>query len=119
MLRGLLAADQAIMAAVTRLMRPGAILSLLVSATARDGGVGVEPIGDHTLHRIADAYRNHRLTVIKARKATADDITATHSTWGKRLGVGAQRQAWLLQATSTRTMAPMIDHAWPRMRNAE
>ncbi len=99
LLRGLLAAEQATMAAVTRLMRPGAILSLLVSATARDGGVGVEPIQDHTLHRVADAYRNHGLTVTEVRVATAHDVTATHSTWGKRLGVGVQRQAWLVQAT--------------------
>jgi 16S rRNA (adenine(1408)-N(1))-methyltransferase len=106
LLRGLLAADRAIMAGVTRLMRPGAVLLLLVSAEARDGGVGVEPIRDDTLHRVADAYRNHGLTVNKARTATADDVTATHSTWGKRLGVGVQRQAWLLQATMHAHHAP-------------
>jgi len=107
LLRGLLAADRAMMAGVTRLMRPGAVLSLVVSAVARDGGVGVEPICDDTLHRVADAYRNHGLTVIEARKATAEDVTATHSTWAKRLGAGVRRQAWLLRATTHAHHVPM------------
>jgi hypothetical protein len=68
--------------------------------------VGVEPIQDHTLHRVADAYHNHGLTVIEARKATANDVTATHSKWGERLGVGVRRQAWLLQATMRTHHAP-------------
>jgi 16S rRNA (adenine(1408)-N(1))-methyltransferase len=99
LLRGLLDADRATMAGVTRLMRLGAVLSLLVSATVRDRAVGVEPIGDHTLHNLADAYGNHGLTLTEARPATMADVTAAHSTWAKRLGVGGGRQAWLLRAT--------------------
>jgi hypothetical protein len=101
--RGLLAADPATMAGVTRLMRPGAVLSLLVSATERDSGLGVEPIRDGTLHRVADAYGDHGLTVTEARPATVADVTAAHSTWGKRLGVGVGRQAWLLRGHDART----------------
>jgi 16S rRNA (adenine(1408)-N(1))-methyltransferase len=99
LLRGLLTADQATMDGVTRLMRPGAVLSLLVSVAARDGGVGMQPIWDGTLHRLADAYDNHGLTVTQARPATVADVTAAHSTWGKRLGAGVKRQAWQIGAT--------------------
>lgn len=114
MLRGLLAADEAVMASVARLMRPGAVLSLLVSATARDRGVGVDPIRDDTLLRVADAYSSHGLTVIEARQATAADVTATHSTWAKRLGVGFGRRAWLLRATmhGNPIPPPMTDPAF-------
>jgi 16S rRNA (adenine(1408)-N(1))-methyltransferase len=82
LLRGLLAADREIMAGVTRLMRPGAVLSLLVSAVARDGGVRVEPIRDDTLHCVVDTYRNHGVDRHRSTKVIADDFTATHSTWG-------------------------------------
>jgi 16S rRNA (adenine(1408)-N(1))-methyltransferase len=98
LLRGLLCADGVTMAGVTGLMRPGAVVSLLVSVTARDGGVGVEPIEEHTLRRVADAYGRHGLTVTAARPASVADVAAAHSTWAKRLGVGLGRQAWLLQA---------------------
>jgi hypothetical protein len=99
LLRGLLTGDQAIMDGVTRLMRPGAVLSLLVSVAARDGGAAMQPMRDDTLHRLAEAYDEHGLTVTEARPATIGDVTAAHSTWGKRLSAGVKRQAWQIQAT--------------------
>jgi 16S rRNA (adenine(1408)-N(1))-methyltransferase len=116
LLRGLLTADQATMDGVTRLMRPGAVLSLLVSVAARDGGVGVQPIWDGTLHRLAEAYDNHGLTVTQARLATVADVTAAHSTWGKRLGVGVKRQAW--QITATRQPHPARGDATAGLRGS-
>jgi 16S rRNA (adenine(1408)-N(1))-methyltransferase len=98
LLRGLVAADPAIMTGITRIMRPGAALSMLLSVTEQDRGGGVEPIDEPTLGALIEAYRGYGLVVAEARLATPDDITAAHSTWAKRLGVGRMRPAWLLRA---------------------
>jgi len=98
LLRGLLGADPAILAGLTRVMRPGATLSMLLSSTARDRGAGVEPVQEPTIQAVAGAYGRYGLAVTEARPATAADVAAAHSTWGKRLGAGVQRPAWLLRA---------------------
>ncbi len=88
------------MTGLTRIMRPGAALSMLVSSTDRDRGVGVQPITELTLQDLAGSYTSWGLAVTEARPATAADVTAAHSTWGKRLSAGGQRPVWLLRATS-------------------
>ena len=99
LLRGLLEADPAVMTGLTRVMRPGAALAVLLSSTDRDRGAGVEPIQESTLKAVADAYLRYGLVVTGLRPATAADVAAAHSTWGKRLGAGGQRPAWLVEAT--------------------
>ena len=98
MLRGLLTADPATMHGLTGMMRPGATLSTLLSTTARDHGAGLEPVHERTLHTLSEAYRHYELAVNETRPATAGDVAAAHSTWGKRLGAGVRRPAWLLRA---------------------
>jgi 16S rRNA (adenine(1408)-N(1))-methyltransferase len=98
LLRGLLGADPATMSSLTRVLRPGAALQLLVSSTARDHSVGVAPIQAATLQALADSYAAWGLTVTEARPATVADVATAHSSWGKRLGAGTRRPAWLLQA---------------------
>jgi 16S rRNA (adenine(1408)-N(1))-methyltransferase len=98
LLRGLLGADPAIMTGLTRVLRPGAILQLLVSSTVRDRGVGVAPIQAATLQALAESYATWGLAVTEARPATVADVAAAHSSWGKRLGAGTRRPAWLLRA---------------------
>jgi len=97
LLRGLLGADPATMTGLTLVMRPGATLSMLLSSTVRDRGVGVEPIQERALRDLAGSYAAWGLAVTEARPATAADVAAAHSTWGKRLGAGVQRPAWLLR----------------------
>ena len=99
LLRGLLAADPAVLTGLARLLRPGGTLSVLVSSTARDRAAGVEPIDRHTLGALAGAYDRHGLAVTRVRPATPADVAASRSTWGKRLGAGTRRPAWLLEAT--------------------
>ena len=99
LLRGLVAADPAVMGGLARVLRPGATLSMLLSSTDRDRGAGVEPLSEPTLATLADAYGRHGLAVTTARPATAADVAATRSTWGRRLGAGVRRPAWLLEAT--------------------
>jgi 16S rRNA (adenine(1408)-N(1))-methyltransferase len=98
LLRGLLAADPAILGGLVRVMRPGATLSMLVSSTARDRGAGVEPLDERALAALAVDYGRSGLEVTRIRPATPADVAASRSTWGRRLGAGAQRPAWLLEA---------------------
>jgi 16S rRNA (adenine(1408)-N(1))-methyltransferase len=98
LLRGLMAADPAVMAGLARVMRPGATLSMLVSSTDRDHGAGVGPIGERVLAALASGYAHHGLAVTRVRPATPADVAAARSTWGKRLGAGTRRPAWLLEA---------------------
>jgi 16S rRNA (adenine(1408)-N(1))-methyltransferase len=98
LLRGLLDADPATMTDLTRVLRPGATLQLLLSSTVRDRGAGVAPIQAATLHALAESYATWGLAVTQLRPATVADVAAAHSTWGKRLGAGTRRPAWLLRA---------------------
>jgi 16S rRNA (adenine(1408)-N(1))-methyltransferase len=98
LLRGLLDADPATMTALTRVMRPGATLSLLLSTTDRDRGAGVAPLQEPAVRALAAAYADWGLEATEARPATAADVAAARSTWGKRLGAGGRRPAWLLRA---------------------
>ena len=98
LLRGLLAADPAVLGGLVRVLRPGATLSMLVSATDRDRGAGVAPIQAPDLAALAGAYGRHGLELTRMGPATAADVAASRSTWGRRLGAGAGRPAWLLQA---------------------
>jgi 16S rRNA (adenine(1408)-N(1))-methyltransferase len=97
LLRGLLGAEPATMAGLTRILRPGAALSLLVSSTVRDRGAGVAPLTATTMQALAGSYAAWGLAVTDLRPATAADVAAAHSTWGKRLAAGARRPAWLLR----------------------
>jgi 16S rRNA (adenine(1408)-N(1))-methyltransferase len=115
LLRGLLHADPAIMTGVTRGMRPGATLSLLLSSTDRDRGAGVAPLQEPAVRALAAAYRDWGLEMTEARPATAADIAAAHSSWGKRLGAGGRRPAWLLRARLERPPAP---EAWTAARGS-
>ncbi len=98
LLRGLLAADPATMTSLTRALRPGATLQMLVSSTDRDHSAGVPPIRTATLHVLAESYAAWGLAVTELRPATVADVADAHSTWAKRLGAGTRRPAWLLRA---------------------
>jgi 16S rRNA (adenine(1408)-N(1))-methyltransferase len=99
LLRGLLGVDPAMLTGLTQVMRPGACPSMLVSATVRDRGAGVAPIQEETLHPLTERYGRYGLNLIEVRPATPADVAAAHSTWGKRLGGGGRRPAWLLRAS--------------------
>jgi 16S rRNA (adenine(1408)-N(1))-methyltransferase len=98
LLRGLVGADPAIMSGLTGVLRPGGILQLLVSSTDRDHSARVAPIQAATLRALAESYATWGLAVTELRPATVADVTAAHSTWGKRLDAGTRRPTWLLQA---------------------
>ena len=87
-----------ILLGVTRLLRPGATLTILLSVAERDGIEGLSRLDERTAaqaaRRIVGACDD--LVLDSCRAATPADVAAAHSTWAKRLGVGRSRQAWLL-----------------------
>ena len=107
LLRGLLTADPVILGGLARAMRPGATLTMLVSATDRDRGAGVGPVGAADLATLAAASAAHGLDVTRVRPATAADVAASRSTWGRRLGAGDRRPAWLVEAGRAPGSAPL------------
>jgi 16S rRNA (adenine(1408)-N(1))-methyltransferase len=83
LLGGLLTAEAAVLAPIASLLKPGAELRVLVSATPRDGYVEVTPA---TLLAASNGYRDHGLELVEAREATMADTAASRSSWAKRLG---------------------------------
>jgi 16S rRNA (adenine(1408)-N(1))-methyltransferase len=97
LLRGLLCADPAILSGITRVTRPGATVTLLLSVTERDHVNGLDAFDQDAVERIRCGYAAYGLMLAECRPAVAEDLAATHSTWAKRLGAGSRRPAWLLR----------------------
>jgi 16S rRNA (adenine(1408)-N(1))-methyltransferase len=97
LLRGLVSADSGILAGVTRVTRPGAHVTLLLSVTERDHVAGLDRLDAAAVERIACGYAAHGLALIDGRPATKAEVAASRSTWAARLGAGDRRPAWLLR----------------------
>jgi len=82
-----------VLAAVARAAKPGASVGLIVSSTARDGR---EDLDLAQLSGLCGAYREAGLEMLSFRRATRGDVNAVHSSWGKRLGVGRSRPAFVI-----------------------
>ena len=98
LLSAILRADRQILVGLADLLKPGGTLTLLVSITERDGVELVERLDGNRApqmaRRIAAAGS---LVCDRYRIATPTDISASCSTWAKRLGVGRTRTAWLFE----------------------
>jgi hypothetical protein len=89
-------------AGIARLAAPGGRLRLLLSAAERDaiggGLVSVDP------GAVVGAYRELGMVPRACRLASADDLAAAHSTWGRRLlSSGRERRTWLIELAAART----------------
>jgi 16S rRNA (adenine(1408)-N(1))-methyltransferase len=86
---------------LTRLLKPGGRLDLLVSVSAADRASGLADLDPRSL---AASYRDAGVDDVHVRAATIDDVRAAGSSWGKRLLQGGRggrdRQLWLLSAAS-------------------
>jgi 16S rRNA (adenine(1408)-N(1))-methyltransferase len=99
LLRGLLGGGPAVLGGIARVMRPGARLDLLLSVTGRDHGAGAGALDGEAIAAFAPVYARHALELDRVRPASADEVAATRSTWGKRLRAGGTtRPAWLVRA---------------------
>jgi hypothetical protein len=99
LLSGVLAGQRPIVAGLAGLLGVGGELTLLVSVTERDGVEGIERFDSPTATTIADRIvaACDELVLQHSRVASDADVAAAHSTWAKRLRVGRDRSAWLLQ----------------------
>lgn len=94
LLRGALAEDESVFAAICRLPRPGGVLTLMLSVTARDGRA---PLDEGDIARVTRAYVSGGLVLADHRAVIRADVDAARSSWGKRLGVGRTRPGFLLR----------------------
>jgi hypothetical protein len=96
LLRAAVAQDAAGAAAIARLLAPGGLLRLLVSAAERDrtrGGVtNLDPAS------VVAAYCELGLVAHACRPASPEDVSAAHSSWARRLlASGRDRRTWLIE----------------------
>ena len=83
-------------AEIARLVARGGLLRLLVSAAARDASGG--GVVDLDPGAVVAAYRELGMEARGCRPASADDLAAAHSTWGRRLlSSGRDRRTWLIE----------------------
>jgi 16S rRNA (adenine(1408)-N(1))-methyltransferase len=92
LLRGLLGEDDAVLAGVAKLMAPGALGSVLLSIVPRDGMPPVPPWGT-----LAAAYERHGLELVELRPARPAEVSASGSSWAKRLRAGRDRPVTLVR----------------------
>lgn len=92
LLRGVLTAEELVLANLASLARPGAEVRLLVSTEPRDGA---PPSEAGTFLDLAPRYRRHGLELIEARAPTVTEIAASHSSWAKRLRAAERRRVTL------------------------
>jgi 16S rRNA (adenine(1408)-N(1))-methyltransferase len=79
------------------LLRPAGRVTAIVSVTDRDRTMAGLEVDDRFLRRLADAHAARGLLLCEAAPATAAEIAATGSTWGRRLGAArGLRPAWRL-----------------------
>jgi len=98
LLRGALALDGAAASGIAALAAPGGRVELLVAPAARDRLAGDIDVRARVTGSLAADWRSHGLELLDARPATAEDLAARATTWGRRLGLerGTEREPWLL-----------------------
>jgi hypothetical protein len=81
-----------VLVGVAALLAPGAEATALVAVTPRDGVPAIPEPDD-----LADTYGAQRLRLVEARTATPAEVTASGSSWAKRLKAGTARPVTLLR----------------------
>ena len=98
LLRGVLGADRAVLGGIAAACGPGASVTAIVSITARDRLALPDPVGDsRSAVRVAGEAASLGLTLVELRRASRAEVTATNSSWAKRIGAGHLRPATLLR----------------------
>jgi 16S rRNA (adenine(1408)-N(1))-methyltransferase len=91
LLRGVVGADEAIVAGIARVAKPGAEVRAMFSVTDRDG-LALDGAVDRA------AFDAHGMCIVEERPATADEIAATASSWARRLRAGEDRPVTVVRA---------------------
>ena len=86
---------------IAGLVAPGGRLRLLLSAADRDATSG--GLDDLDPAAVLSAYHALGMEPGACRSASAEDVQAAHSTWGRRLlASGRDRRTWLIELTAPR-----------------
>jgi hypothetical protein len=72
-------------------------LELVLSVAPADGSAGLPLTSEKSMLRLAGTYAEHGLSCLELRPATEQDIERLGSSWARRLGIPARREAWLLR----------------------
>ncbi len=98
LLRGALALDEAAARGVACLLKPGGTAELLLAPNARDRLAADVDVEARIVGGLAADWRALGMVLEVARPATAADLTAATTTWGRRLQLGTtpDRPAWRL-----------------------
>jgi hypothetical protein len=94
-----------VLAAVARPLKVGASLRVLVSTIERDGR---EPLSVGRLAALRTRYAAAGLEMRDVRPATTADIDSAHSSWGKRLGAGRSRPAFVVNCVRRSSAAASV-----------
>jgi 16S rRNA (adenine(1408)-N(1))-methyltransferase len=94
LLRGVLGLDTHVLQGVASTVAPGGRVELLASVVPSDGVDGIESLGAAAQPAIAAAWRSVGFELVSMRPATHDEIEASRSSWGRRLG---DRPVWRLE----------------------
>jgi 16S rRNA (adenine(1408)-N(1))-methyltransferase len=98
LLRGVLGLDRAALAGVASIAAPGGRLEALVSVVPSDGVEGVDALDASCEPVIGAAWAEVGLELVAMRPATAEEITASGSSWARRLRAGRDvRPVWRME----------------------
>jgi hypothetical protein len=105
LLRGALALDAPAAAGIAELLRPDGVAELLLAPAARDRLAGDIDVPARVAGSLEADWRALGMELLEARPATAADVAARRTTWGRRLGLdagrdgapGDRREPWYLE----------------------
>ena len=119
LLRGVLGRDGAVAGGLAALAKPGAQLVAVVSVTPTDRVPGVATLDRAALDEVAARLRDAGFVLVEAGPMTADEVRATHSTWGRRLLAGdSHRPVWRVRFGAQRPTAELEEPARRRATGA-
>jgi 16S rRNA (adenine(1408)-N(1))-methyltransferase len=101
LLRGIVAAEPALLGGLVDLLTADGRLTIMLSLTEHDAGLGGVPtsLDRDALGPLTSAAAAAGLDVVGCRLATRDEVLATGSSWSKRIRAGTPaRPAWLVRA---------------------
>lgn len=109
LLRGLLGLDPAALAGIASLLAPDGRLDALVSVVPSDRFTGLGRLDGSCEPAIGAAWAGAGLELVTMRPATTEEVTASGSSWARRLGLDRNaRPVWRLDGRPAATPEPPL-----------
>jgi len=94
LLRGVLGQDGVVLRGVASIVAPAGRVEVLASVRPADAVPGMSSLDDGARPAIATAWAAAGFELMSMRRATADDLRQTRSSWARRLG---DRPVWRIE----------------------